>query len=263
MANPVVKLAQPGFDVLTAGDENLIYSSKWPLLEIYKQDTATLIANQNSVITTHDLGFPPVFFYFANVPESAWQNFGPVGFKRRAEFFGTIGGGTLGCDEGQITHTRQAGGSTTGQVQFYYYIFALDLSVQYDAPIIKVGSISGGNDGDFVFKIAKEGKDVDSNDLSDFVLHSRARSPLIHSVNPTPGAVKDFVVRHNLGYNPMFFAYQKLNGKYTMIPTGVGGTTSLSSDENKITFQDSGAKELSIVILKDPFLIDYSVRVNV
>lgn len=262
--NPVVKLAQPGYDVKTAGDENLIYSSKWPLLEIYMQDTATFDVTKSSILARHDLQFPPVFWYFANTPETAWENFGAITQARRAEFFGPIGDGSLGMDASKLFYTPNSFPLTSGTARLYFYIFALDLSKQYNAPIIKVGAVSGGNNNNFAFKIAKNGKDVSSNDLSDFILHSRARSPLIHSVNPSPGVVKSFVINHNLGYVPMFFPYQKnANGSYTLLPTGQGGADSLLSDINNIIFTSAAGKELTIVVLKDPFLIDNSIRVNI
>lgn len=262
-AKPVIKLAQPGYDVKTAGDENLIYSSKWPLLEIYQQNTATFDVTQTSILARHDLQFPPVFWYFANTPESAWQNSGVVGTARRSEFFGPIGDGSLGIDASQLTYTANTVPGTSGNAQLYFYIFALDLTKQYTAPVIKVGAVSGGSDSNFVFKIAKPNKDIKSHDLSDFVLHSKARSPLIHSVNPSPGTVKQFIVNHALGYTPMFFGYLKSGGKYTLLPTGQGGSSNFLADEQNITFNDNGGKELTIVILKDPFMVEYSIRVNV
>lgn len=261
-AKPIIKLAQAGFDVKTAGDENLIYSSEWPLLEIYKQDSVTYDVTQDTILTKHDLGFPPVFWYFSNMSESAWQGSGALNQAKRAEFFGPVGDGTLGIDGGQLTY-KAGFPFTSGVARIYYYIFALDLTKQFDAPIIKVGALAGGNDGNHVFKIAKHGKNVASKDLSDYIIHSRARSPLIHSVNPSNGSVKNFVVNHGLGYTPMFFGYVKNNGKYSLLQTGQGGSSSFLSDEKNITFNDNGGKELTIVVLKDPFLVDYSIRVNI
>lgn len=263
MSNPVIKLAQPGFDVKTVGDENLIYSSKWPLLPIYKQDSVTFDCSQLDVtLATHDLGFPPVFWYFSNNTIAAWENSGVIQQGRRSEIFGPIGGGTLAVNEKRLFYTSSFP-FMSGTSQLYFYIFALDLSVQYNAPIIKTGAVTGGNDGGFVFKIAKPNKNINSHDLSDFVLHSRARSPLIHSINPSPGTVTQFVVNHNLGYEPMFLAYIKVGGAYQFLQSGQGSAGSLLADTKNITFNDSSGKELTIVVLKDPFLLEYSRRVNI
>lgn len=259
----VVKLAQPGYDVHTAGDENLIYSSQWPVLKIYKSDKASVDAAQTSTITTHDLGYPPVFWPFSNAAITQWSGGGAIKNDRRAEFFGPFGpGSSIKINNDKLVYVP--GGFNTGTLQLFYYIFALDLSVEYIAPITGVGALSEGRSGTRVFKIAKDGKDVSSNDLSDFVVHSRARSPLVHSVNPSKSVVKTFTVNHKLGYNPKFFGYVKgSDGYYTLIPTGTGGSSNFTSNEQTIVFNDTGGKEITIVVLKDPFIVDYSVQVTI
>ncbi len=259
----VIKLAQPGYDVHTCGDENLIYSSQWPVLKIYKQGSATVgDVTQTTTIATHDLGFPPVFWYFSNATINKWLGTGAMTNERRAEFSGPIGSAaSIKVNDGKLVY--EPGGFATGSLNLYYYVFGLDLTKQYTAPIVKVGAQSGGS-GNRVFKVAKEGKDVSSDDLRDFVIHSRARSPMIHSVNPSGAVLKTFTVDHNLSYNPMFFGYTKgTDGYYTLIPTGTGGASSFTSTDKTVTFNDTGGKEITIVILKDPFVIDQSVAVSV
>jgi hypothetical protein len=259
----VVKLAQPGYDVKTAGDENLIYSSLWPLLKIYKQDKFTVSdVTQITTIAEHDLNFPAMFWFFSNATIDKWLGTGTMANERRSEFFGPIGANaSIKVNENKLVY--EPGGFATGSLNLYYYIFGIDLTKQFTAPIIKVGAQSAGRATGRVFKLAKEGKSMDSNDLSDFVVHSKARSPLLHSVNPSPGVVKTFTVEHNLGYNPMFFGYVRTDGYYTLIATGTGGSSNFTATENTVTFNDTGGKEITIVILKDPFLIDYTVQVNV
>lgn len=260
---PVLKLAQPGYDVHTAGDENLIYSSKWPMLKIAKSGSyQTSEIGTFNKIADHDLGFIPVFWYFANTAIGNWQNFLSA-VDTRSEFMGPIGDGSIEVDADSLQYQANQFPGVTGPSRLYYYIFALDITKQYDAPIIRQGDIQGAR-GSRVFKIAKPGKDVSSDDLFDFTVHSRARSPLLHSVNPSGGAVKNFVVQHNLGYVPIFFAYQKTaRGTYKPLYTGQGGSSNLESNENTITFNDSGGQEITIVVLKDPFNITYSVAVTV
>lgn len=260
----VVKLAQPGYNIRTAGDENLIYSSLWPLLKIYKQDSYTASdVTQNAVIVDHDLPFPPMYWFFSNTTINGWQNSGAITNTTRSEFFGPIANGSISVTDSQLKFT--AGLATTGSLQLYYYIFALDLTKRFNAPIIKVGDVSGGSNEKRVFKIAKPGKDIHSPNLEDYVVHSRARSPLVHSV--TPGLVigGEFTVEHNLGYNPMYFPYTKnADGSYELMPTGSGGTTRFRTDENKITFTESGSgRDMTIVVLKDPFVIDQRVGVSI
>jgi hypothetical protein len=259
----VVKLAQPGYDARTAGDENLIYSSLWPLFKIYRQGSAIVDdVSASQVLTTHDLSFVPVFWYFSNATINAWSASGTLATEERSEFFGATGGGTLSMSDSRLSFSPTVG-TASGSLRLYYYIFALDITKQYIAPSIKVGDISGAR-GKRVLKLAKPGKDVTSKNLEDFTIHSNARSPLIHSVNPSAGVVKEFTVNHDLGYLPMFFGYSRnADGSYSPIPTGQGGASSFQSTEQTVTFANSGGKEVTIVVLKDPFLIDYSVQVNI
>jgi hypothetical protein len=267
--NPkVVKLAQPGFDVKTAGDENLIYNSNWPLLKIYKQGSAIIPdVTQSYTVTTHDLKFTPFFFFFSNATLNTWLASGAISNERRSDFFGPIGDGFLGIDHERLFYTPQGSPGTSGSLRIYYYIFALDLSTPYKAPIIKTGGVGGG-DSKTVFKLAKESKDTSSNDLDDYIVHSRARSPLIHSVTPgtigpDPASTTGFglTVYHDLGYSPLFFGFEgQADGSYIPIPTGV----SFIGNDKYVQKSDVVAGDkISIVILKDPFEIDYSVSVTV
>lgn len=262
---PVLKLAQPGYDVHTAGDENLIYNSNWPLLKTYqegsyKTDNIGVVNN----IADHDLNFVPFFWYFANTPIGAWANLFTAGQDFRSEYMGPVGDGAMEIDSKSLKFQPSSGSpAVTGKSQLYYQIFALDITKQYNAPIIKVGGVRGGKPTR-VFKIAKEGKVISSDDLFDFVINSRARSPLIHSVNPSPGVTKDFQIPHGLNYQPLFFGFEKTSrGTYKAMITGQGGSSSFQADDQAVKFTDTGGKELTIVILKDPFIVDYSVSVTV
>lgn len=268
--NFVVKLAQPGFDVKTAGDENLIYNSNWPLLKIYKQGQWIASNTAGSpTIATHDLGFIPMYWVFSNLPLTGYDNISTAA-DNRAEFFGpTMFPPRIYANKLKYQDSGIASLSA-GYQSLYYYIFALDLTKQFTAPVIKVGAV-GGKAKKSVFKIAKPTKDVNSSSLEDFVIHSKTRSPLIHSVNP--GIINEplgaagygFTVYHNLGYNPMFFGYLKNDdGSYNQVATGSGGSTIFQADEQKIRFQQATSGQgISIVILKDPFTVDYSVSVSI
>src|SRR3990167_334354 len=98
----VIKLAQPGHDVKTAGDENLIYSSGWPLLPIVKQGSFSIDnVTKDYTIAEHNLGYFPAFWFFANSPTTAWSN-GAIGTQERSEFFGPIGLSTIKINENKL-----------------------------------------------------------------------------------------------------------------------------------------------------------------
>lgn len=285
----VVKLAQPGIDVKTAGDEHLVYNSNWPLLKIYKQgswSTDNYTLGNNQVIATHDLGYPPFFMYFVNNNIETWDVTDNAVIRKedRSEFQGSlIWTGGLSIDNNQLLYLP--GGFSghspwTGPLTIYYYIFALDLSTTYQAPVIKSGGVIGPRNKQTVFKIAKEGKDISSTNLQDYVIHSNARSPLINNVSPGKTGTAEgystptFAAYHHLGYTPMFFGFFKNNdvfqaqlsaprGSYSPLYTGTGGGYNFVADTDKVYFQDVAGVELSIVILKDPFDIDNTINVTV
>lgn len=265
----VIKLAQPGYDVFTAGDENLIYSSQWPLLPIYKQGSFVIPdVTQRTTIINHNLGFVPAFWFFTNTTVEAWSGgFGGVlQDDSRSEFFGPTGGGHIGINENTLQFVPTAF-TETGSLRIYYYIFTIDITKLFIAPITNVGAISSGG-GNRVFKLAKPTKDVSSDSLKDYVIHSDCRSPLIHSVIPGIG---NLVATHNLGYNPMFFAYiqdysNTEPGFYEMAFSGSGGSDVLVSDFNTVSYRTAGvglSRNISIVTLKDPFLVNYTRSVVV
>lgn len=273
----VVKLAQPGYDVKTAGDENLIYNSNWPLLPIYKQDSFTSSDwnTEHQPVASHDLGYIPAFWWFANTNILTWNGATPA-LDQRAEFNGPV---TFfpGITKDRLVFDINPG-VASGTIQFYYYIFALDITKPYTAPITKVGAISGGG-GNKVFKLAKPDKDINSKNLEDYVIHSQARSPLVHAVTQQKTAPDGsvggygFTFQHNLGYAPMFFAYGKTGGvfgvnnptsnSYIILPVG-GITSGFTVDDKNISYTNlNNNVEISLVVLKDPFIIDYSVRVTI
>ncbi len=167
---------------------------------------------------------------------------------------------TFSVNERYLRYTKPltpASGPIRGVVQ----LFTLDLSKLFIAPVVKIGG-TDGNPGSRKFKLAKEGKSIHSTRLRDFVITTDARSPLIHSVSP--GKVQagggdiygtGFTVEHNLGYVPLSFGYSKgSDGYYSLLASGGGGSTRFASTSTKIIFGESSAgRELTIVIMKDPF----------
>lgn len=267
MGKTVVKLAQPGYDVHTASDENLIFSSEWPLLKIYKQGPFKLTADgfSQNVLAEHNLGYVPMFMYFGNNIINNWLDnttpeFLTATIGERSEFNGPT---QYIPQIDTKTLIFNPGSDFKGPVQLQYIIFALDLTTPYTAPAVKLGKQPQGAAPSTVFKIAKPGKSASSHNLEDFSIHSHCRSPLVHAVAPMTTKVDSTfsggwgaTYYHNLGYVPIFFTYIQ-NGRY-WYPQN----SSSQADEQKITFNAASEINLSVVVLKDPFEIDYSVQVN-
>lgn len=268
----VVKLAQPGFDVRTAGDESLIYSSEWPILKITHHGRATFtnFAN-NQTIINHNLGYVPFFMFFANNRINDWNNNPPYIVHERSEYFGPPGVFNVGADENRLIFFHDSP-SDTGTIEFYYYIFALNLLEDFIAPSFRVGGQPSGGSGGTAFKLALPNKETDSGDLRDFAVHSDARSLMVHSVQSKKPTVinavsEKSVFQHGLGYKPMVFVFHKGPDATKAVASSFDGTTGTTVTNEDVTVLGDlltfPERRDIVVILKDPFNVDYRVNIAV
>lgn len=247
----VIKVARKGFDVKTAGDENLLYSSLWPVLSIFKEVPIKITnPNADTIIFEHGLGYPPMFWDFTNFTNT-------FNLSGSSQFFS----GLFSVNEKYLKYTKPQT-AATGPIEGVVQLFTLDLSKQYTAPVVNVGGVSGNIRSTRSFKLAKEGKSIHSTKLKDFVISTDARSPLIHSVNP--GVVQSnggdiygngFTVEHTLRYVPLCFGYGKgSDGYYSILASGGGGATRFAATPSKVIFSEAAVgRELTLVLMKDPF----------
>lgn len=259
-----IKSSKPTYSVNDAKDYNLSFSSSWPLLKIAYQGRVT-ISNRNTsqVIKTHNLGYPPMYLVFDN----------PSGTASRYRSYAYIAGGQFGVSDTELKFFSDT--STSGSRDIYYYIFAQPLDQNFEADIINTSTEDTYNDNsDYGIKVTKEGYDITSTDLRDYVIHSGTRMPLIHAVqsgpcNETPGFIfasgymKQYT--HGLGYVPLAFAYVNYgsNGEpyydsdYWYAVGGVGGpsTIALVSQADTIRLEDDNSPSTvtaCFVVFKDP-----------
>lgn len=62
-----LKIAKPGYDIATAGIENLILDTSHPLLKIKEIVSGSFDTTGDIVINTHNLGYSPQFKIFSQV----------------------------------------------------------------------------------------------------------------------------------------------------------------------------------------------------
>ena len=239
------KLSQAGFDVNTAGNQDLLFSSSFPTLKEEKTGTYIGVNNNSDVlIYEHNLGYVPFFLVQVNKGSGSEM----------------ISDNTWFVDENKI-YTRDA-----TNYKYRWTIYRLPLYQEFFSEPTQQESITqGGFDPDFGMKFAKEGKDLDSTDLRNFTIHSRARTPLVHSVSVKEWHTGDtqHTVQHGLTYVPLAFGFTQSGvntfppyGKtYQVFPSpqanpGIGrGIDSVLIGSDPIT-----SAKTSIVILKDPFI---------
>jgi len=246
-----IKLSQLGFDVNTAADQDLIFSSSWPLLKIAYTGTATFNDASDTTIFTHDLGYPPFYIAFRIDGDNSYL-FNDPQFYVNNTVFGNSGSGA-GTD-----------------ITIRYYICRNPLNENFAADVFRTSGVSQSSfDRDFGIKVAKEGKDVSSTDLRDFTIHSGTRSPMIHTIKygqlEAVGSNYDLVYTNNLGYNPIFFGFHSTdNVKFSGLNGREQSNPKLfTSSTGDLTIRNSSATYGSLVVFKDPFSVTTSTAVTI
>lgn len=244
------KTAQPGLDVLTAADYQLITSSGWPLLKTVAEGIF-----DGSGQVTHGLGYHPMFLTFSTDGQYTWYG----ASVSTSVLYGNVGD--------------------------YYRIFALPLRTSFTADVIRsIAQTAGALNRDWGIKVAKPGIDATANNrMLDYALNSNARSPMVHKVhNQTmtddgTGGVFTIDVPHNLGYRPLCYCFltQTDGVEYPVGRFGAhqgiagAGGTKFTIDAAKASYtgdffgRNGESDEFTLVFLKDPFTkSDNSYQVN-
>lgn len=237
-----VKGSTPGYDVGPAADYLLSFNSSWPLLK--QQSTGTFSGD-----ISHGLSYPP--FYLICDDEGRVDQ--QAGLNSNA-----------GVDSTSLVY-----GSLSGARR--YFIFRLDITSNYIAPIIESGTTKTAENDSYVFKMTKPGKSIDSTDMRDFALHSNTKSPMLHKVVEQAMTIGpdgwNTTISHGLSYIPIVFVFMKPGAntggyattRYMLLapPIGINDATyEVDSSNVYITaFGDvfnGGIPRVSVVVLKDP-----------
>lgn len=249
-----IKASLPGVDVTTASDTQLLFSSSWPSIKIFKnievKQTIPAFAPSPVSLYTHNLSFVP-----AVIP------YGGSGGANNSNGIAEISRQNIGADANNLYLLSSS--SLPINLDIRLSILYLDITSAFTAPVINTGpSTVARPDPDYGIKLSKENKDTDSQDMRDFILHSSARSPMVHAVvSGVIPASGTFSYTHNLSYNPIFFAFIS-NSNTKNLYVLINGFSGLTTTGSTISVSDAVGTLVSIVILKDPFQITDNV-VNV
>jgi hypothetical protein len=255
-----IRLSQLGYNAETAADANLLYSSSWPLLKTQMEGSVEINTTTPSATIPHGLDYPPAFIF--NVVYNSQSEI--------LDFFNFTG--TVEVDENNIYFNNSFGNPA---VTIYYRIFRYDLTTNYTAPSVNLGTDTQASlISDTTFRIARSGKSVESTDLRDFAIHSDTRSPLIHqsvsgTVVPTTDTTGGFEVKaiHGLNYQPMFLAFsdEGATGRWETLVTGTGGASGIFTSTTSIKYGAASdlKQKASIIVLKDPFTITNAITVTI
>ena len=199
-----IKVSRTGYDVNTASDKQLAFSSEWPLLPIEAEGDITInvpgggagIVTQT--LYTHNLGYEPVFY-----AHRVSGGFCSLSYFR--------------CDDEKVWFS----GYVSANINIKWKVFRRPIKTNYEASNINLSDATPGVvDDDYGILVSLPGKSVESTDKRDFGIRSDCRQLMIHKSGYTPSKVQGVTVTHNLGYKPMYFIYQEDNsnaGEYFFV----------------------------------------------
>lgn len=271
-----IKVSQLGKSVENSKDYELLFSSSWPTLKIAFQGSFTIPDQAvDTIMFEHNLGYYPAFsLYYADDGFGVYAS-NYAGSERR-----------IGINKTHLKFFTDT--YRSGPLTIYYYIYLIDVELNFTAPKLDANSASSYYIKDYGFKIAKEGKDINSTDLRDYVIHSGTLTPTIHSVTTGNTLVigeysntGEIVVKHDLGYVPYYYAFYKYIDYDSIYIPGIdrqnnyyfqvgGGHQTYPAifitDVNSITVTlpaPTGVNSInslgSIIVFKDPFELDLPI----
>lgn len=202
------KVSQRGYDVKTAADRFLVYSSAFRSLKIFATYTGTTTipaAGTNTVTFTHNLG------YFA--PCIVVYN-GSTTLGVGSSYFMSQSLAALDLNiytdrvEVLVADTFDLGFSNVGDTVYFTCYQFIDTFDSYTASIIASGTTLGASSDDYGFRISKPGFDVKTCADVDCILSSSFFTNIIHK----KGTDISGSVAHSLGYLPAYLGFKKYSG---------------------------------------------------
>lgn len=190
-----IKTSRIGFDVNTASDKQLAFSSSWPLLPIEAEGDETILTETPAAPTvqaiyTHNLGYVPVF-------EVERVSGYPFFFQ-----------GSFHCDDTSLWFD----GYVESDMVIKWKIFRRPMLTNYEAPNSDTTDATQGEDSDYGILVSLPGKDIKSTDKRDFCIRSDVRQLMVAKSGYTAEAASGLEVTHNLGYKPMYWVYVQAEG---------------------------------------------------
>lgn len=245
-----IRITQVGISEPYAADYQFVFNSDWPSLAIAFDQVVTVAAAGVGQVT-HGLGFFPLTM--------AWYSVGGVSVGR---FYATT---SFDKQKVYIDNTLN-----TSDVTVDIKCYNVDISVSKDYTLPQFPLFKTPYDPTTGIKVVKYGKSIASDDLRDFILHSRAQSPALLSLQTQSqgvrtGFVTNIAYTNPAGYTPWILGFINTDGTsktYQCFPPG--------SSQNTPAFFQLGAKSVvslvpgtvaSLVVLRDPLVVANTLRV--
>lgn len=257
-----IKVSQSGYSAFTAPDYALAFSSSWPQLPIAAEFIQTMAPfnggaapyTYNPLTFTHTLGYPA----FARVWVSGTGT-GLAAGHVTSDIY------NLKTAKNSVTYSSPAStNNLSDRITVFVRVYALDItkpvSYRYKQPPV----ITTPYDPDYGIKIVKEGKDIASKDMRDFILHSRCQSPQVDSVLVGASGA-NLTYTNTTGYTNWVFGYGSFNSGASYVPAYPNSSQApptLLISNNVYTNGGVSGMIPIIVVLRDPLFAASQVEVT-
>lgn len=248
-----ITISQQGIDVEQALDAQKVLDSRWRYLEI-AYEKALSLGTITSGITTevfrHNLGFLPAFDCY-NLTTDAYIT-------------PNSSGAGLISDNNRIYFGGFFNPAGLSNAKILLRVYNLPIAEEYTAPIQKTLPVSKVVSTRYGVRAVHTGRDINSNELSDFSLHTSAKALAVQQTGLTTansGTGFEAKVIHNLGNAPSFLAtYADIKRNWVGVINPSFIPVLSRADSVKIVFRGAQAalnSTLAYVVLKE--LGDYII----
>lgn len=235
-----IKVCQPGFDVNTCPDWAYLFNSDWPSLAIVYEKVVTATSTHTDF--KHNLPYPPLTMVY----DASSTSYGRL-------------------NQVEITNTyviiEEPG---TWLIRCYN----VDISKDVNYPLPQAAQAKLPYDKNFGFKQVKNGRQIASNNLNDFIIHTRAQSPAVLTVatqngqyyeatggppyGPYPSGGPAIVYPLQTDYIPFFVAYSEIDAGYWIQITTEDITYDSTNHKLIVITGNALYNGASLIVLRDP-----------
>lgn len=232
-----LKVSKAGFDALTAQDNDLLFNSSWPSLQVVK-----VVQSTGTTAIAHGLPYPTFAVIYGQDPILSFNTaFTP-----------------LNTD---ATYVYPSIGTVV--------IYNLDITTDVDYPYSDKPKVLSTYDSNYGIKMAKVGADINSTDLRDYIIHSRTGSPLVLAVKTettvSPNNPTYIQYTNRLGYPAFVFGYiyNDSTARYVVAPA-VGQAYPITFSNGTTSYIQTGVlgSKGSLVVLRSPMFASTPVGVT-
>lgn len=274
-----IRVTQIGVSAPFAADYQYVFNSDWPSLAIAFEARVN-VPYLSTVTVPHNLGFYPLVM--------GWTILSGVSIGRTFGVSGNLSGPQtdvkLTFDDTNI-YLNNLGvyNHVTYTVSIKCYNIDISQGVDYTLPQFPV--IKTKYDPTTGIKVTKFGKSMSSNNLNDYILHSRAQSPAVLSivtdVTTTPSGAQYIGYNNPPGYTPWALAFVGGPGQQTTFAPLAPGAQQAGYAFAILSASTAKAQNVpqtrifksftpafpnnsfgSLVVLRDPLVVAESIQVT-